>query len=225
MNPYTLYLTFGITSFVANTTGAVFGLIWWRKLNSGLQIIVGLLVFGALWDVFSLYLITSGTTASRIWLSVNAFLQVVFILGAAIRLGNDVYMSFVGTALRVVLVCYSLAWFAVLYFMPEWFRTPYIPLGTYFLIVVMVGMVVIEYSRFGALQFSNAELWVYMGILLYYSGIVLLLLVKIQVPQMTPALYWLPHTALALVKNGFLIRAFYLESWNHTKQSSLQAAQ
>lgn len=217
MNPFTLYLTFGITSFIANTIAAVFGTILWRKLNTGLQIIVGLVVFGALWDAFFLYLIASGTTVSRIWLSVNAPVQLILITIAAIRLGDDVYRSTIGKLLRAVLVCYPLLWFAGLFLIPDWFKTPYVPLSAYFLIVLMLGAVVIEYARFRVLDFAGAELWVYMGFLFYYSGIIALLLVKLQAPQMNPALYWLPHVVLALVKNGFLIRAFLLESWQTAK--------
>lgn len=217
MDARTFYIISDLINIIAGMVASVFGIILWNKMTPGLRTIAVLVVAGEVFDLWALSLIITNTNASRSLLAISAFAHLMLISIAVFQMGKDVYLSYVKTMLLVVLVVVPIAFCGITYFAPEWLRSDYMSIALYSLVVVIVGNAMVEYFRQNALYPSLSEYWVYLGLFVYYLGVVFLLAVGLILPPSTPttttvALYWLPHAMLSVIMNTFLSRSFFLES-------------
>lgn len=216
MDVLAIYKLSLLITVIADVVGSAFGVILWKKLTPGFRTITVLVVLEAAFGIVTLGLIVGNVYASRSWLAVSALVQIMFITIATFQMGKDVYINYVYTLLRAVLVIYPLAFCAIAYFFPEWLKSDYISIFTFSLIVFIVGEAMAEYYRYDALYASLSEYWVYAGLFMYYLGLVILWAISLVKPPQPLTLFWLPHAILAVVKIIFISRSFYLESlsWN-----------
>jgi hypothetical protein len=211
---FTIYLAFALMSLLSAVAALSIGAYYWRSLHIGLRVLVVLLLAGVAIDGYGLCLVYFHLVGDRIWLSVNHLLQFALVIFALLQLGKDILLTRLYWLLNFLLFGYCLAWFAVLLFAPEWFKTPYVTPITYLLLLFAVTETALQYQHTSSLSSSIPDRYVFFGFILYAFGTILLHVVKQFIPPDSPSLVYISHGIFAAIKNYCLIRAFLFDAWN-----------
>lgn len=212
---YYVYMGFACLSYVSLSVAFVVGLISWKNCITPLRILTVLLGVGCFVDTYAFYLLFSKITTNTLFLDLYTFVDFLLQCALLFTFGKNVFSSSYKYTLFTIVLLYSIFWMVSIY--RQYLAPNLLPMTLYhrpveaLALVFLISGIILEYKRAKVLDINEPEFYIFIGYLIYYFILALLLISKMLLINYHKfTLIWVGHGVVALVKNYLLISSFFL---------------